>query len=457
MRVYGIAARLSAILMHDGEFAAVIRGAGLALVIRVPAGVVGYVTAILLARWMGSSEYGCYSFAVAAMTLLAYPATLGLPGAAVRFAAQYATARDWPHVAGLLVMSSWLGFGCSAVIALVGVPAILYFKAHIDPGYVAPMIVALAGLPVVAVSMVRSEAIRGLGWLALAWGPLQLGQPLLFLIVAVAIMFIATELSASMVVGASIAASAAMLIAQWGVLRARLGTKISVPPKVNIRLWLGVALSFVWISVANIVLAQAGIIMVGVFLTPKEVAIFSAAAATSLLMTYPLQATNALSVPKFAALHAQQRHVELQTLVTNVTRWTFWPSLAIALLLGSFGSTILRLFGPGFEQGYAVLVILTIGQLANAFAGPVANLLSMTGHQVVTAWAVGCSAILYVLVGILAIPVWGALGAGIAFCAITLLWNFWLMILVMRKLEIYPSILSPSVRAGRTDSGVSIG
>jgi O-antigen/teichoic acid export membrane protein len=110
-----------------------------------------------------------------------------------------------------------------------------------------------------------------------------------------------------------------------------------------------------------------------------------------------------------------------------------------------------------FEQGYAVLVILTIGQLANAFAGPVANLLSMTGHQVVTAWAVGCSAILYVLVGILAIPVWGALGAGIAFCAITLLWNFWLMILVMRKLEIYPSILSPSVRAGRTDSGVSIG
>src|SRR5262249_15965400 len=204
--VYGIAMRLRATLMDEGEFATVLRGAGLALVIRVLAGAIGYVTAVLLARWMGSSEYGYYSFAVAAMTLLAYPATLGLPGAAVRFAAQYATARDWPHVAGLLVMSSWLTFGCSVVIALVGIPPVLYLQSYFNPGYVAPMIVPLAGFPVVALSMVRSEAIRGLGWLGLAWGPLQLGQPLLFLVVAVAIMFFAMELSASMVVGASIVA-----------------------------------------------------------------------------------------------------------------------------------------------------------------------------------------------------------------------------------------------------------
>ena len=236
---------------------------------------------ILLARWMGSSEYGLYSFAIAWMTLLAYPATLGLPGAAVRFVAQYAAANDWQHVVGLMKVSSWLAFGCGALVATLAIPAVLYFKSHFDPGYVAPTIVALAGIPIVALIIVRSEAIRGLGWLALAWGPLQLGQPLLLLIVTAVMVFSTMQLTATMGVGASIVAYAANIIAQWGVLHARLGTRIKVEPKVNLGAWLEVALSFVWISMASAVLIQAGVIVVGIFLTPQDVAIYSAAAATS--------------------------------------------------------------------------------------------------------------------------------------------------------------------------------
>jgi O-antigen/teichoic acid export membrane protein len=76
---------------------------------------------ILLARWMGSSEYGLYSFAIACTTLLAYVATLGLHGAAVRFVAQYAAADDWQHVAGFMKMSSWLAFGCGALVAILAI------------------------------------------------------------------------------------------------------------------------------------------------------------------------------------------------------------------------------------------------------------------------------------------------------------------------------------------------
>ena len=125
-----------------------------------------------------------------------------------------------------------------------------------------------------------------------------------------------------------------------------------------------------WIYLASAVLVQAGVIVVGIFLRPQDVAIYSAAAATSGPVTFPLYAVSALSAPKFAALHAQQRQLEMQALVTNVTRWTFWPSLAIALTLVAFGLIVLRLFGPGFEQGYATLLILTLGQLVNAFTGP---------------------------------------------------------------------------------------
>ncbi len=443
MPLHEIAARLRAILAEESEFATVLRGAGLAVVIRVLASGVGYASLILLARWMGSSEYGHYSFAIAWMILLAYPATLGLPGVAVRFVAQYAAARDWAHVIGLLKMSSWLTLGSSTIVALVAILVVLYLKSFLDPGYVAPMIVALAGIPIVALSVVRSEAIRGLGRLALAWGPLLLGQPLLLLILAAATIFITHKLSATLVVGASILAYAAMLIAQTGLFRTSLGTRVRVEPKVNVRLWLRVALSFVWIYIAVMSLTQAGVIMVGILLTPKDVAIYAAAAATALLVTFPLQATNALSAPRFSALHAQQYRVELQALVTNVVRWSFWPSLAIAFILSAFGSTILRLFGPDFEQGYSVLLILTLGHLVSAFTGPVVNLLSMTGHQAVTARVVGTTAILSVALGLAFTRMWGIVGTALAFSGGMVLWNAWLAILVVWKLDIYPPCLRP--------------
>ena len=93
------------------------------------------------------------------MILLAYP-TLGLPGAAVRFMAQYAAADDWQHVVGFMKLSSWLAFGCGALVATLAIGAAPLFKSHLDPAYVEPTIVALAGIPIVALTIVRSELIR---------------------------------------------------------------------------------------------------------------------------------------------------------------------------------------------------------------------------------------------------------------------------------------------------------
>ena len=66
MRVHGKSATL-----HDpggeGDFETVLLGAGLALVIRILASAIGFASMILLARWMGPSEYGLYCFAIAWM------------------------------------------------------------------------------------------------------------------------------------------------------------------------------------------------------------------------------------------------------------------------------------------------------------------------------------------------------------------------------------------------------
>ena len=63
------------LLGEESDLATVLRGAGLH---RVLASAVGFASVVLPARWTGSSQYGLYTFAVVSMTLLAYPATLGL-------------------------------------------------------------------------------------------------------------------------------------------------------------------------------------------------------------------------------------------------------------------------------------------------------------------------------------------------------------------------------------------
>jgi O-antigen/teichoic acid export membrane protein len=232
-------------------------------------------------------------------------------------------------------------------------------------------------------------------------------------------------------------------------MRARLRSHIQVrADTIDLQLWIRAAFSHLWIFAATIIFIQGGVILVGLSHSAKYVAIYNAAGATSSLMALSLQAANALSAPKFAELHVQKRQADLQNLFTAVVRITLWPSLAIAAGLIAFGTPLLLLFGPDFDQGYSVLTILTLGQLTNVVTGPVANLLNMTGHQLVTAKVTVLCAVVYVLMGVVLTPIWGTVGAALALSGTFVFLNVWLGILVVKKLEIYPTIFSSILGRG---------
>ena len=144
-----VRSRVRSFFVDEDEFAAILRGAGLAIVIRVLAAAIGYANMVLLARWMGVAEFGYYSFAIAWLTLLAYPSSLGLPGSALLFVARYKTEGDWPKVLGLIRTVSRISFGCGMAVALIGILATLYARAFLEPGYVNPTLLALCGIPIV--------------------------------------------------------------------------------------------------------------------------------------------------------------------------------------------------------------------------------------------------------------------------------------------------------------------
>jgi O-antigen/teichoic acid export membrane protein len=186
---------------------------------------------------------------------------------------------------------------------------------------------------------------------------------------------------------------------------------------------------------------QTDVVMVGAILGPRAAGLYGAAAKTASLVGLVLIAVNAIAAPIFSSLFAQGRHEDVQRLASDIAEWIFWPSLFISVLLAIFSKPILGMFGSEFSAAHWQLTILLVGQVVSAGAGSVGWLMLLTGHQDQAAWVYGWIALIHVALLGIAIPLLGTTGAALATTASFSLWNVWLHALVVRKLDIHPSVL----------------
>jgi len=287
------------------------------------------------------------------------------------------------------------------------------------------------------------EMGRAFGWPVLAYAPKQLVAPILLVIGAGLLLVFGRTLNAVDVLGVAFASSLIIILFQGKLIWNRLMRALKgVQPVYETRLWLRVAFPLLLATSFHGAIVQTDIIMVGLFLTPEQVAVYFSAIKTGTLIAFVLVAVNALAAPKIAALFSQGRHGELQELLSSVIHWIFWPALMTTLVMAIFGGQILTLFGPGFAAGHTTLSILACGQLVKAGAGPVSDLLSLTGHHDQNAKVMGYCVAINVILNALLIPQFGIVGAAAATAITIVIWNVWLWILARRLLNIDPTIIA---------------
>jgi len=105
------------------------------------------------------------------------------------------------------------------------------------------------------------------------------------------------------------------------------------------------------------------------------------------------------------------------------------------------GNHVLMVFGSEYVIAWPVLVVLSIGQFVNVLAGPVGNMLSMAGHERVTAFGVAVSVLVIVGLGLILIPTMGILGAAIATATGMVTWNVLLVALCYKRLGIWTPVI----------------
>jgi O-antigen/teichoic acid export membrane protein len=201
------------------------------------------------------------------------------------------------------------------------------------------------------------------------------------------------------------------------------------------REWFIVSLPIFLIESFFFLLTNADVLLVGVFMQPNEVAVYFATVKTLALVHFVYFSVKAGVAQRYAQFNQGDR-AKLAEFARETVSWTFWPSVAMALVVLILGKPMLHLFGPGFEAGFPLLFPLLLGVVARAAIGPAEALLTMSGNQNICAAVFGATLAVNISLSVLLIPLFGLWGAALATTISMLFEALVLMLTVRRRLGI---------------------
>ena len=115
----GALARLRAMLGGSSEASLTKRLAGTIFIIRVVSAGLAYLSQILLARWMGGSDYGVYVYVWTWVLLLGSMMDFGISVSAQKLIPEYRTRGEHALLRGFLSGSRWMTFIVSSIVSLL--------------------------------------------------------------------------------------------------------------------------------------------------------------------------------------------------------------------------------------------------------------------------------------------------------------------------------------------------
>ncbi|WP_019504964.1 oligosaccharide flippase family protein [Pleurocapsa sp. PCC 7319] len=416
------------------------RGAAIALSLQLSGIAITYTMQVLLARWMGATQYGVYDYVISIGTFLGFLAALGLPSCLLRFIPEYSVKEDWGKLRGI-VWGSWRYVLISSILfTLIGSGIIISWNRQNSEIALVSFLLGISTIPLWALVRHQREMSRGIKRMTLAYMPSSVMFPLLVIGGA---FYYRDRLSSSIAIAITFLSLSLILLSQLWLFNRQLPKQCAIiEPIYSRREWFAVAIPLLFNDGAFVVLSQTDTIMTGAILGSFHVGLYSAAFKTAAGVSFILAAVNAIAAPMFATLHAQGDSQGLQKLTATVAQWMFYPTLVCALLLIFFGERVLGLFGDEFIAARWSMTVLILGQLVNVGAGSVGYLMEMTGHHKQCAYVLGCSAVLNLVLNGILIPTLGIMGAAIATASTMALWNRWLHQLVVKYLGVKPSIIS---------------
>ena len=398
----------------------------------------GFVFQVIVARGLGASQYGFYSYVMNLAILTNTIAIFGLNTSTKRFLPAYKVKDQNHYLIGFFL------FGLTIIVLLgvvvgLGDYQILVYQDKLFGEYVFFSIMGL----VIFTALVDylSSTLFGLKepfYAAITVNGSRYAISLLLILIIVA--FFKIDLSSKILIQITLIALAVTIAIQLVIVLRKLPKPDRIKLKTNE--WLKVSAGLLLVGSFAAIQNRVDIQILGIYRTDQEVGIYNAIFRNAQICQFFLKAVAGVGMPIIASLYTQGKSTnEIQSKVNKLKKITFWPSFIIIVLMVLFSKYLMALFGEEFLTGQFSLYILLIGQFSIAVMGSSTMVLNMSGNHNISMKIYMFASMINVSLNLNAIPRYGILGAAISTAFVNIFISVISNYMVRKKLGINTSVL----------------
>ncbi len=372
----------------------------------------GFLYHFLLARLLGASGYGIFLLGLSIVSLTAAVADGGLRWGVLRWASMAWGRGDRAGLKGTILAGTGLGLGAGLLagfaVALSGWAWAGSWFRQPDLTWLLPWL-ALS-IPAIVLTTLLTSGFQALRQFTEVTLLLQGLDPALRILVFGVLSLAGWHLGGA--VGAHLLAGLVTTTGAFYWLRWR---SPALPPEIlpHYAVWPLLVFSFPLLlsNVTGFVLQWADTVIIGAYLSARDVGIYGAAVRLATLAAMFLSAVSAVFAPQIYALFAERDLAEVGRLYRQSTRWLIALGFPVFLFTVLNARQLLALFGREFIEGQWALVLMAAATLVVGGTGAAGDVVLMLGRSRPILWTsllVGATA---VALNLWLVPRYGIVGA----------------------------------------------
>lgn len=378
---------------------------------------IGYLSRMVIARFLGPEDYGLISLGFAAMMIASVISLMGFNSGMQRYIAYYRGKGDERRIKGTIVSALKVTFPMSLLLTgfiLLNADWIsnsIFHEANLTP----VLLIFAIGIPfwtLTSIFVSVSVAFKQIKYHAYT---MYVFKDSFKLIAIVSFLLLGYG-----VVGAAVGwvlAVIGMAIISFYFVEHKalpmLGNKVkSISMDKELFLF---SYPLIFVGISGLVTGWTDTFMLSYFGTSFEVGIYNAALPTSQLFGAVLSPIGIIFGPVIVELYANNKMDELKNVYSSVTKWIFSIIFPGFLLMVLFSKRILIiLFGDAYVSGSTALSILAFGILITSMVGPASLIIEAYGRTKLVMWGSLSGASVNIVLNYGLIPIYGINGAAIA-------------------------------------------
>ena len=352
-----------------------------ALGVRLGAAGLAYLLQIVLARSLGSADYGTFSFSWSLVTIGGFLATLGFGQIGVRFLAQYHQSGQHGLAQGFLragIMASLGGSIAMACLALALTPLVARGYGDLCTHV---LVIGLIALPFFALTDFMEGVARSQGWTVRALVPPYIIRQGSIILILLGMLVVGKNVNADHAMLAALGATMFAAFAQVLLIAGKLREAIlPAPARYDFAEWRKAARPTLLSDLALLARQNIDLIILGLMAPASSVGLYFAATRIASLLGLIDFAVGAAFGHRFARAAKQGDPLDIAPLYAEARRLTLGPGLLAALVLMLAAPIIMKLFGPDFAAAVIPTQILLAAGAMRLAIGPADDALGMAGH-----------------------------------------------------------------------------